>query len=123
MSCYLTMKKNGVIIGEWSRNHPMYEAFDGSNYIPFENEEEFNPIIAMNNAIEELKDSIKRYERLSDMSREFIKSISDEERIWSEICSIKENDDLIAQNKELIIIINFLLEQSDTEDKWTWYMG
>ena len=124
MSCYLTIKKNGTIIGTWSRSTKAFSLFHGADYT----EKEFEPVSVFRNAIEEIKAEIPNYKkeiRIAQLSLEGCVDIDERHYLAS---SIVEYEDEIKDCERIIIEIEFMLNNCvecdlyDEHTQWTWVL-
>ena len=124
MSCYLTIKKNGIRIGTWSRSTKIFSLFHGADYT----EKEFEPVSVFKNAIAEIRAEIPNYKkeiRIAQLSLEGCPDIDERHYLAS---SIVEYEEEIEDCERIIIEIEFMLNNCvecdlyDEHAHWTWVL-
>ena len=124
MSCYLTIKKNGIRIGTWSRSTKMFSLFHGVDYT----EKEFEPVSTFRDAIAEIRAEIPDYEKRIRVAKLSLEGCMDADERYYLASSIVEYEDEIKDCERIIIEIEFMLnncvdcDSFDEHIHWTWVL-
>ena len=124
MSCYLTIKKNGIRIGTWSRSTKMFSLFHGVDYT----EKEFEPVSTFRDAIAEIRAEIPDYEKRIRVAKLSLEGCMDADERYYLASSIVEYEDEIKDFERIIIEIEFMLnncvdcDSFDEHIHWTWVL-
>ena len=124
MSCYLTIKKNGIRIGTWSRSTKMFNLFHGADYT----EKQFEPVSVFKNAIAEIRAEIPDCERRIRVAKLSLEGCMDADERYCFASSIVEYEDEIKDWERIIIEIEFMLNNCvecdlyDEHTHWTWVL-
>lgn len=130
MSSYLTIKKDGVTIGCWSRSEEMYQAL--SCHCSYGNWETFDPEKEFTYVIEDIKIEITSIDETIKLYEKMLEGKLDYEERFQTISAMQDYEKLKKENEILIIQIQFMLRMyndsiydSDVDQErniWTWMM-
>ena len=128
MSCYLTIKKDGKVIGSWSRSNKLYRAFD--NRAPFDAEEEFEPEKEFRMAREDLDYDINKIKEENNVLEKIIDKLHTVDELVKVYDSLSENKEELEELMRARYYVDFMEDcynaskyDEDEENKWTWGLG
>lgn len=125
MSSYLVIKKDGVIMGEYSRNSNIYKCLTPS-YLS-EKEEEFYPYDTFEYGEDRISERIKEVEKDKQHFQRVLEQLTNIEDIDNTLRKIEDLDEELETLKynlwEVKFLYNNYSEFSDEKNIWTWYIA
>lgn len=129
MSCYLTIKKNGMLMGSWSRSSNMFKTFE--HRAPYDDEVRFEPEKEFELGLKEVEKNIKYFQKRKQEYQNFKDKVGiSRDEYFDTIGDIEEIDEILDELLYTKYSIEFMIGcyehsiyEEDDNNYWTWGLG